>query len=119
ALTGVPLKSKTGLNWNINTTFSANKNIVVSLTDTLSQLPLQIGPGSRGSINATIGGSMGDLYGIGYLRAPDGQIIYEGGYPVLTSDMIYIGNTNPTWKASINNQFKYKQFAFNFLLDAQ
>jgi TonB-linked SusC/RagA family outer membrane protein len=119
ALTGVPLKSKAGLNWNVNATFSANKNMVVSLTDTLRQLPLQIGPGSRGAINATIGGSMGDLYGIGYLRAPDGQIIYEGGYPLLTNDMIYIGNTNPTWKASINNQFKYKQFAFNFLIDAQ
>src|SRR5690606_12039220 len=103
ALTGVPLKSKNGLNWNVNGTFSANKNVVVELTDTLRQLPLQIGPGSRGSIIAAIGGSMGDLYGLGYNRAPDGQIIYENGYPTLTKDMIYIGNTNPKWKASLNN----------------
>ncbi|WP_379662290.1 SusC/RagA family TonB-linked outer membrane protein [Pseudopedobacter beijingensis] len=119
ALNGSPLKSKKGLNWNINATFAANKNSVVSLVDTSRQMTLQVGPGSRGAINATVGGSMGDLYGLGYNRAPGGQIIYVNGYPTLTTDLIYIGNTNPQWKAGLNNQFKYRQFALNFLLDGQ
>ena len=119
ALTGNLIKNKGGLNWTMNGTFSANKNIVISLVDTAKQLTLQFGPGGRGAVNATVGSSMGDLWGIGYTRAPDGQIIYEGGYPVLTTDMIYIGNTNPKWRASLNNQFKYKQFGFSFLIDGQ
>ncbi len=119
-LTGTPLQSKTGLNWTINGTFAANKNKVVALTDGLNELVLQNGPGSRGAIIAKIGGSMGDLYGRGYERSPDGQIVYdENGYPEITTDMKYIGNTNPQWKASIGNTFRYKQFSVNFLFDAQ
>lgn len=63
---------------------------------------------------------MGDLFGRGYERAPDGQIIYgTNGYPLLTADTKYIGNTNPQWKASIGNTFRYRQFSVNFLFDAQ
>lgn len=120
AANGTPLQSKTGLNWTVNATFAANKNQIVELTPGLDQLILQSGPGSRGAIIAKPGGSMGDLYGRGYQRAPDGQIIYDAtGSPALTTDMMYIGNTNPQWKASIWNTFRYRQFSFNFLIDAQ
>ena len=119
ALNGTPIKVNKGLTWSINATFSANKNTVVELTDSLSQLMLQNGPGSRGGVMATIGGSMGDLYGRGYVRSPDGQVVYENGYPLISNDLMYIGNTTPRWKASLMNQFKYKQFAMNFLFDAQ
>ena len=120
AMNGTPLQSRTGLNWTINGTFAANRNQIIELTDELNQLILQNGPGGRGAIIAKPGGSMGDLYGRGYERAPDGQIIYDtNGYPKLTADSKYIGNTNPQWKASIGNTFKYKQFSVNFLIDAQ
>ncbi|MBK0378738.1 SusC/RagA family TonB-linked outer membrane protein [Mucilaginibacter sp. SD-g] len=115
---GSPVKSK-DFKWNITTTFSSNRNKILSLPDSLTSLTLQKGPGSRGAIIATVGGSMGDLYGLGYERSPDGQIIYENGYPKLTTDMKYIGNTSPKWKASIGNQFNYKNFALSFLFDAQ
>jgi TonB-linked SusC/RagA family outer membrane protein len=119
ALNGSPFKKSNGFSWEVFTTFAANKNEVVSLTDELSQLVLQNGPGSRGSIIAMPGGSMGDLYGRGYEKSPDGQIVYENGYPVITADSKYIGNTNPKWKASIGNTFKYKNFSMNFLFDGQ
>ena len=115
---GVPLKSKSGLNWNVNYTFSANSNKVVSLTDGLP-LTLQTGPANRGAVVAQVGGSMGALYGLGYQRSPAGAIVYENGYPKLTDSTIYIGNTIPKWKMSIGNQFRYKQFSMSFLVDAQ
>lgn len=118
AVSGTPIKSKTGLTWTVNTTFSTNTNEVTELPENLP-LILQNGPGSRGQIIASVGGSLGDLYGRGYVRSPDGQIVYEGGYPKLTEDAIYIGNTVPTWKTSLGNNFKYRQFSFNVLLDAQ
>lgn len=117
AANGVPVRTRSGFSWSINGTFSANRNKVLSLSD--SSLTIQTGPGSRGSIIATVGGSMGDLYGRGYQRSPDGQIIYQNGYPLLTSDLKYIGNVYPKWKTSLGNQFNYKHFSFSFLFDAQ
>ncbi len=119
AANGTPIKIKNGLTWTVNTTFSANRNEVLSMPADLPQLILQSGPGSRGAIIANIGGSMGDLFGRGYERSPDGQIVYESGYPVITEGMQYIGNTNPKWKSSIGNNFRYKQFSTSFLFDAQ
>ncbi|HMR17834.1 MAG TPA: SusC/RagA family TonB-linked outer membrane protein, partial [Sphingobacterium sp.] len=75
--------------------------------------------GSNGFITAYVGGSMGDLYGRGYLRAPDGEIVYEAGMPMLTEDLIYLGNTMPKWKAGLQNKFRYKGFSAGVLFDAQ
>ncbi|PYF74453.1 SusC/RagA family TonB-linked outer membrane protein [Pedobacter nutrimenti] len=119
AATGIPVKNQSGLTWTINTTFAANRNEIVELTPGLEQLILQNGPGGRGAVVAVVGGSMGDLYGRAYERAPDGQIIYENGLPVISIEKKYIGNTNPKWKASIGNNFRYKQFSLSFLFDSQ
>lgn len=115
---GVPLKSKTGLNWTVNGTFSANQNKVISLPDSLP-LILQAGPANRGLVIAKVGGSLGALYGVSYERSPDGQIVYENGLPATTDTNTYIGSTIPKWRASIGNQFRYKNFSFSFLVDGQ
>lgn len=114
-----PIRRADGLQWNVNTTFSTNKNRVIELTDDMNEMTLQNGPGSRGSIIARVGGRIDDLYGRGYLRTPDGQIIYENGLPALTDTMIYIGHTNPAWRIGLNNEFRYKQFRLSFMFDAQ
>ncbi|WP_299756519.1 SusC/RagA family TonB-linked outer membrane protein [uncultured Pontibacter sp.] len=112
-----PFKNKEGLTWKVTGTFSANRNKVVELADSLDTYQMQRGPGGRGSVEARPGATMGDIYGRGYLRSPDGQIIYENGYPVLGDEMILLGNTMPKWKAGIGNQFNFKQFGFNILFD--
>ena len=63
---------------------------------------------------------MGAMYGLGYERSPDGQIVYnELGYPILGQTAKYLGNTTPRWRASFGNEFKYKQFRMNVLFDGQ
>ena len=118
-LNGDILKSKKGLNWKAFGTFSANDNIVKELTEELSVLQIQRGPAGKGYVEAHLGMSMGGLYGPGYQRAPDGQIIYENGYPLRTAEMIYLGNTTASWKGSIGNEFRYKNLRMNFLFDGQ
>lgn len=115
---GSPVKNK-DFNWNIFGTYTRNINKVLELADGIDVMVLSTGPANRGSIEAHIGGSLGDLYGLGYERAPDGQIIYNNGYPLMTQTIKYIGNTAPEWKGSIGSEFKYKQFSFNFLFDGQ
>lgn len=119
ALNGTILRSKNGINWTSSIVFSANKNKIKELLD--SSVVLQTGPVGGGQIVATVGGSMGDLYGRGYVRAADGQVVYDPitGNALISQDVKYLGNTIPKYKIGFNNTFSYKQFRLNLLFDAQ
>jgi TonB-linked SusC/RagA family outer membrane protein len=113
-------KRKDGFNWRTFGTYATNKNKIVSLAEGVSNYIMSSGPAGRGTIEARPGGTMGDLYGIGYQRSPDGQIVYDNsGYPMWTDTAIYIGNTTPKWRASWGNEFTYKNIRFSFLFDGQ
>jgi TonB-linked SusC/RagA family outer membrane protein len=119
-LNGNVFKSKKGFSWDIFATYAANRNKVVELIDGVDVYVMSTGPANRGSIEARPGGRMGDLYGIGYNRAPDGQIIYnDQGLPTRTTGIKYLGNTNPDWKGSIGTELKYNNFRLNVLFDGQ
>ena len=119
AVNGSPVSNPKGFTWTANFTFSANRNKIKELAD--SAVVLQSGPTGGGQLVAKVGGSMGDLYGRGYQRAPDGQIIFDAktGVALISPDLVYLGNTSPKWKMGLNNDFKYKQFHFSILFDAQ
>ncbi len=116
---GTPIKNLKGFTWNVFGTYAANRNTVVSLSDSTNAQVLTTVYGSRGTVEARVGGRLGDMYGFGYERSPDGQIIYENGYPVLGDSLIYLGNYAPKWRASLGNEFRYKRFKLNILFDAQ
>ncbi len=119
ALSGTPVKTHGGFTWNTSIVYSANKNRIAELAD--SSVVLRTGPVGGGQIVAKVGGSMGDLYGTGYLRAPDGQIVYDAktGVALLSPGVVYLGNTTPKGKIGFTNEFKYKGFSLNLLFDAQ
>ncbi|MDB5206862.1 MAG: SusC/RagA family TonB-linked outer membrane protein [Flavisolibacter sp.] len=110
---------KNSFKWTTNIVYSANANRIVALAD--SSVVLQTGPVGGGQIVAKIGGSMGDLYGRGYVRAPDGQIVYDAttGFALISPDVVQIGNTIPKGKVGFSNTFQYKGFRLNLLFDAQ
>jgi TonB-linked SusC/RagA family outer membrane protein len=118
ALSGTPLSSK-NFKWTANLVFSYNRNKIVELAD--SSIVLSTGRSGSSQVLATIGGSMGDLYGKGFLRAPDGQVIFDPttGVALISPDILYLGNTVPKYKIGFTNQFSYKSFHLNFLFDAQ
>lgn len=118
-LNATPITTRSGFQWTTGITFSANKNKIVQLAD--SSVVLRTGYVGGGQIVAKVGGSMGDLYGIGYQRAPDGQVIYDAktGFALLTADVKYLGNTTPKGKVSFINDFTFKQFRLHLLFDAQ
>ncbi len=118
-LNGTPVRKANVFSWNVTATFSANKNTIEQLAD--SAVVLRNGPTGGGQIVARVGGSMGDMFGRGYLRSPDGQIVYDAstGFAKLSNDLVYLGNTIPKWKASMGHDFRYKQFNLHLLFDAQ
>jgi hypothetical protein len=107
--------------WNTTVNWSRNKNTVLSLAEELGGEDNQIiGTGGNATIIAKVGGSTGDIYGFGFVRSPDGQIVYtDKGLPARPNDIQYIGNAFADWKGGILNEFTYKNFRFNFLLDGQ
>jgi len=120
ALNGTLIKpKKNGFGWMMNATFSANRNKILELGD--SSVVLRRGPVAGGQIVAKVGGSMGDLYGQGYVRSPDGQVVYDAatGFAKITQDVVYLGNTTPKFKTSWGSNFSYGQFRLNVLFDAQ
>jgi len=119
AVNGTPVKSK-NFTWTLNGTFTANRNKIKELAD--SSVVLRTGGfGNSGQIVAMVGGSMGDLYGTGFLRSPDGQIIFDSNTGVAKSnaDIQYLGNTLPKFRFSFGTGFTYKQLSMNALFDAQ
>ena len=114
-----PVVSNNGFNWNVYATFSRNQNKIMSMPD--SSVLLRAGNIASGQIVASVGGSLGDLYGLGYKRSPDGQVIFDPatGFPKITDNIIYLGNTTPKYKFSLGNNFRYKNFGLNLLFDAQ
>ncbi|HEY0669854.1 MAG TPA: SusC/RagA family TonB-linked outer membrane protein [Sphingobacteriaceae bacterium] len=118
-LNGTPISTKSGFKWKAFATFSTNKNRIEELKD--SAVVLRTGPVAGGQIVAKVGGSMGDMYGRGYMRSPDGQVVYDAstGNAKITDEVIYLGNTIPKFKTSFGSDFNYKQFRLNVLFDAQ
>ncbi|RZK53459.1 MAG: SusC/RagA family TonB-linked outer membrane protein [Pedobacter sp.] len=119
ALNATPIKSN-NFTWTVNGTFTANRNKIKELAD--SAVVLRTGGfGNGGQIVANVGGSMGDLYGNGFLRSPDGQIVFDetSGAPRVDDNVRYLGNTMPSFRYSFGTGFTYKKVSINALFDAQ
>lgn len=118
AVNGTPVQTK-NFKWTLNGTFTANRNKIKELAD--SSLVLRTGALGSGQVVANVGGSMGDIYGRGYLRAPDGQIVYNPstGVALENPDLLYLGNTTPQFRFSFGTGVTYKQFSLSALFDAQ
>ncbi|RXK87403.1 SusC/RagA family TonB-linked outer membrane protein [Filimonas effusa] len=114
----VMLSSKTGLNWKMFGNYSLNRNKIVGVPNGSEQILANM-VGSRVAVKAINGGSLGDMYGLGYLRSPDGQIVYRNGLPVRGDSLVYVGSSQAKWKFGFGNQFSYGRFMFNFLFDGQ
>lgn len=66
------------------------------------------------------GGSFGDLYGHKFLRDENGRILLnETGVIPKSEELEYLGNSNPSWSLGWNNQFFYRNFQFEVLLNGK
>ncbi|WP_133271051.1 SusC/RagA family TonB-linked outer membrane protein [Hymenobacter radiodurans] len=105
--------------WRNTVTWARNRNRVLSLADGLEDQQV-IGTGGTATLLATVGGTTGDIWGFGFDRSPDGQIIYnKDGLPVQPADIKYIGRAFADWKGGFLNEFSYKNFRLSVLVDGQ
>jgi TonB-linked SusC/RagA family outer membrane protein len=115
---GTPVQSS-NFSWKTTLTWAKNYNEVLSLAEGLTDQQI-IGQGGNATLIAKVGGTTGDIYGFGFLRAPDGQIIYNAnGLPARPPEIQYIGNAYADWKGGWLNEFKYRNISMSVLIDGQ
>ncbi|WP_270089468.1 SusC/RagA family TonB-linked outer membrane protein [Sphingobacterium sp. SYP-B4668] len=123
-LDGRILNNPDKLNWTTSVNFSKNTNKIVRLTEGVDMYPL--GSYDNVSIRAIEGGLYGDIYGTKFLRVEDsnsefnGQLILNGnGLPQAASGIHKLGNQAPKALVGWSNNFSYKNFGLNFLVDGR
>lgn len=106
--------------WVSTFNFAKSKSEVLSLAKGIETLIIASGP-SGSTIEARPGGRMGDIYGRGYERDPQGNIVLEniGGFmrPKVGTAIKNLGNYNPDWTLGFTNNFQYKNFSLNIFCD--
>ncbi|MDO7876635.1 SusC/RagA family TonB-linked outer membrane protein [Hymenobacter sp. ASUV-10] len=122
AFNAIPVDTR-GFRWSSTANFTRNKNKVESLTAGLDQL--SFGSGFLGGIQSILkpGQDYGVFYGTRAARytAPDGKtyrlINPTDGRMIEDPNPTIIGNPNPKFLLSFINQFTYKNFTLNTLID--
>jgi TonB-linked SusC/RagA family outer membrane protein len=111
---------KRNVKWTSTLTWSTFRSYVRELTDGITNQVIYA-HGSNVSIEARVGGRMGDMYGRGFQRTPSGEIIYgSNGLPAQLDPVLKKwGNAFADWKAGIMNEVTYKNLRFSALVDGQ
>ena len=115
SLTLVPVRRK-DFEWEMTFNYSKNKNTVVELAEGVERL--QIGAGIYTARSYAIPGEpYGEIYGYGYQRNENGDIITVDGFTPRTDEMVRLGNILPDWVGGLSSTVRYKNFTAGMLLD--
>ncbi len=118
-LKGIPVLTK-NFKWSATLNWSTNRSYVRELASGITSQVIY-SHGSNVTIEARVGGRMGDMYGRGFQRSPEGKIIYNStGLPATLDTKTKVwGNAFADWKAGLMNEFTYKNLRVSILFDYQ
>ncbi|RYF85870.1 MAG: SusC/RagA family TonB-linked outer membrane protein, partial [Chitinophagaceae bacterium] len=114
---GTPVKTRSGLTWELYGTFTKNRNRVSDLD--VEQISL----GGLGSM--TVVAANGLPYGMFYTtdnqHDAQGRTIVSAttGQPLRTPTAVYLGSYNPRYQASLGTNLTFKGWSFGFLFDTK
>lgn len=125
-LSATPVQSD-NFRWDVTLNLGHNRAVVESLPDVIASdrysIIADVFPGDEGGADleyvAEEGELLGQLYGLGFQRSEDGQIIHENGLPLLTEDKVSAGSFQPDLRAGIYNSFTVGNFSLGILFDGQ
>lgn len=70
-------------------------------------------------VQAREGYPMGVLFGPGYAKDDEGNIIHEGGVPVIDENYQVLGDIQPDWTGGVGLNLSYKNISLNGLVDVK
>ena len=116
SLTGSPLRSSQGLNWDVMVNFSTYKETLKDIYQSETQI------GINGH-NYKKGERLDAIYNAGFVRDGSGNIIYSGALPLRAPSDIgnnaFLGYANPDFTFGFGNKFSYHNFIFSFQFDGR
>jgi hypothetical protein len=108
SITGSPLRSEKGLNWDVMLNWSTFRETYKDLPSNFANYQFQQGD------------RVDKLYAGVTAKTADGQVINNSaGYPVYLPKAQYVGHADADWSWSIYNKFSYKQFSLGFQFDGK
>ncbi|WP_310590039.1 SusC/RagA family TonB-linked outer membrane protein [Dyadobacter chenwenxiniae] len=110
SLTGSPIRSEKGLNWDIVANYSTYKKVLTEIYPGQDQFNTFFKVGDR----------MDKFYGRAFAKTADGQIINDdSGRPIYSSQSRYLGNSYSKFVFGINNKLSYGNFSLGFQFDGR
>jgi TonB-linked SusC/RagA family outer membrane protein len=116
--------------WNVTFNYGQNTNKVVDLAQGVDRIVLGNGLFSDVRVEATKGQPYGAIWGYDLRKCDQGGVdeglctasqfgrqLTDGGIPIQTDTMVYLGSIQPRWTGGLSNQFTYKGFSLGALLD--
>ncbi|GAB2491951.1 SusC/RagA family TonB-linked outer membrane protein [Algoriphagus taiwanensis] len=119
--TVTPVSTASGFEWNSTLNWSKYRSEVLELGGGLEEIVVA-GFTTLGNF-AIPGRPFNIIKGVGFDRVPEGQefagqpIILSNGVHKAAVDLVELGDPNPQWTGSWINNFTYKGFTFNFMLE--
>lgn len=125
-LSATPVESGK-FSWDVTLNLGHNRAVVESLPDVIESgrysIVADIFPGDEGGADleyvAEEGELLGQLYGLGFERGPDGRVIHVDGLPLLTKNKVSAGSFQPDLRVGLYNTLNYGNFSLGFLFDGQ
>jgi TonB-linked SusC/RagA family outer membrane protein len=116
---GSPVSTASGFVWDINATYTRNRNEVLEVTNIIPNIG--IGGLSSPSLEARVGQPYGSFFGTQMQRDPNGNIVVSAttGLPQVSPVTTTLGNIQPDFLAGLSNTFSYKGFSLNVLFDTK
>ncbi len=117
ALVGVtPIQLDNGFTWNSTFNYGRNKSMVTELAPGINTLLL--GSEWNGRIEARLGQPYGAIYGKGFQKDANGNLLLRNGFTQATATpTVLLGNIQPKWTGGWGNTITFKNMTLYGLLD--
>ncbi|HEX8330365.1 MAG TPA: SusC/RagA family TonB-linked outer membrane protein [Hymenobacter sp.] len=119
ALNATPVQLENGFTWDLNFTFTRNRNRVTEVTNVTPNISV----GGLGSValEARVGQPYGSFFGTKMLRDGEGRVVINpaSGFPFLDPTLTTLGNIQPDFLAGASTTLSFKGLSLNVLFDTR
>lgn len=109
--------------WDVSVNWAKNVNEVVELAEGLQAFDItssqRTTPAFGPRIQARVGEPYGSIFGTGFVRDANGEIVLGSNGIPLTTDAKVIGNYQPDWTGAASTRLSYKGFTASVSIDGQ
>src|SRR5690606_13938638 len=121
AITGSPIRRANSFSWEVNYNLAYNRNTIVKISDDMDRLAVGAPPRTlNGFVYHFEGQPFGMIAGYKARQDASGNTVFDKntGLP-MQSDLMILGKGVAPLTMGLNNNFSYKSFFFNFLIDGK